>query len=227
MKTLSNASSLAPGQILSPARRKSKRRGSKIKSKTHKYSRILHAYLSAFAFLILMFFAGSGLLLNHPEWFASKSMEEDSSEEAFLDVNELNRAADSGDEGLSLARLIQNELPLVGAFQSAELFPGEEAFLRYSGAKGNSDVVVDFVTGAVEYEVVKAGLVEIIHNLHRGKDSGAVWSGVIDVSAILVLALSMFGFLLMFFIKFRLAKSMFLFGSSAVALGAIYALFVT
>ncbi|MEM9159029.1 MAG: PepSY-associated TM helix domain-containing protein [Verrucomicrobiota bacterium] len=186
---------------------------------------MLHAYLSAFAFFILMFFSLSGLLLNHPEWFAREGGEGELLE-VELPAEALDELSQKLDEGAGLALYLQKELSLVGAFQSAEIFPGEEAFLRFGGAKGSSDVTVDLATGFVEYEIEKSGMVELMHNLHRGKESGAAWKGLIDVSAILILLMSLFGFFLMFFIRIRFAKSMILLGTSAVSIAAIYFLFV-
>ena len=203
------------------------RNSRKLKSKTQKYCRMLHAYLSAFAFLILVFFAASGLLLNHPEWFSGGEISEDKTIEANFSIEALSDVASINDEGVAFAKFAQERLPLLGEFHSAEVFPEEEAFLKFSGSKGNSNVFIDLINGEVEYEVTKASLVEVMHNLHRGKDSGAVWSRVIDVSAILILVMSMFGFLLMFFIKFRLATSMVIFGSSVVFFAVIYAFFVS
>ncbi|MEL7041544.1 MAG: PepSY-associated TM helix domain-containing protein [Pseudomonadota bacterium] len=37
----------------------------------YRTSRMLHAYLSPAAFLMLIFFAASGILLNHPDWFGA------------------------------------------------------------------------------------------------------------------------------------------------------------
>ena len=36
----------------------------------YRQCRLWHGWLSAFAFITLMFFSATGLLLNHPEWFA-------------------------------------------------------------------------------------------------------------------------------------------------------------
>src|SRR5690242_20539981 len=39
----------------------------------YRQCRLWHGWLSAFAFLALMFFSATGLLLNHPEWFGDNS----------------------------------------------------------------------------------------------------------------------------------------------------------
>ncbi len=35
----------------------------------YRHARYVHGWLSAFAFIVLIFFSVTGLLLNHPEWF--------------------------------------------------------------------------------------------------------------------------------------------------------------
>lgn len=208
-------------------RKRNRRRGKrdKIKAKLHRYSKILHAYISAFAFLILMFFAASGLLLNHPDWFES-SQSENTLIETQIPIAAVESALSNLDQETALAELLQSNLPLVGMFKSAEIFPDEEAFLKYSGAKGSSDVYINLTTGLAEYEVQKFGVVEIMNNLHIGKDSGTTWKWLIDISAILILALSLFGFFLMLFIRFRLANSLIFIGVSTAIIGGIYVLLV-
>lgn len=224
----SSRNSMTPKQIevvTNRKRNRSRGKRDKIKAKSHRYSKILHAYISAFAFIILMFFAASGLLLNHPEWFES-SQQESNPIETQIPMAEIESALSDLDQETALSELIQSSLPLVGMFKSAEIFIGEEAFLKYNGAKGTSDVYIDLTTGMVEYEVQKFGVVEIMNNLHLGKDSGATWKWLIDISAILILALSLFGFFLMLFIRFRLANSLIFMGVSAAIIASIYILLV-
>jgi hypothetical protein len=46
-----------------------------------------------------------------------------------------------------------------------------------------------------------AGFVGVINDLHKGRDTGSVWSVVIDVSAVLMTIVSLTGFLLLLYIK--------------------------
>src|SRR6185312_12483078 len=54
-----------------PVRERAARAASFDKGAVFRLSRMLHAYLSAFAFLALFFFSATGVLLDHPEWFES------------------------------------------------------------------------------------------------------------------------------------------------------------
>ena len=42
----------------------------------YRHSRYVHGWLSAFAFLTLLYFSVTGLLLNHPEWFEPAKTEQ-------------------------------------------------------------------------------------------------------------------------------------------------------
>ncbi len=171
-----------------------------------------------------MFFAATGLLLNHSDWFKSsrKSKEPVSTQ---LSNAEIETALSQLDQETALSELAQHHFPLKGSFQSAELFP-DEAFLKFTGSKGSSDVYIDLLTGDSEYETKSFGMVEIMHNLHKGKNSGKAWQLFIDVSAILILIIALSGFILMLFIKFRLITSLVLVGSSAAVFIGIYIILV-
>jgi hypothetical protein len=44
-------------------------------SRAYAWARTLHLYLSMLSFLAVLFFALTGLTLNHPEWFGGERME--------------------------------------------------------------------------------------------------------------------------------------------------------
>jgi hypothetical protein len=180
---------------------------------------MLHAYLSAFAFLALIFFSLTGVLLNHPEWFERYQPAE--SQVAFaLSPEELAAAKAAKDPGPALARAAATHARLAGAYASADL-QDREALVRLEGPKGSSDLTIDLQTGKAEGRVTRANLAAIIQDLHRGKNSGLAWRWVIDLSAWLVLALSLIGYVLFFSLRFRLKTSLILTASSLLILAAV------
>ena len=74
--------------------------------------------------------------------------------------------------------------------------------------------------------LVNRQLAAIIQDLHRGKNSGLAWRWVIDLSAWLVLALSLIGYVLFFSLRFRLKTSLVLTAASLAVLIGIAWLFV-
>jgi len=187
------------------------------KVEIYKQSRAWHGYLSAFAFLALIFFAITGLLLNHPEWTTSDKEQPSKETTVTLAAADLARAKAAKDPSKALGAAVGKATPLVGAYQSGEVID-EEAQIRFEGPKGSSDVIVDLTTGKAEVEVKKARLIDTINELHRGKNASFAWKAVIDVSAIVIFLLSVIGYVLFFSLRFRLKTSLILTGVSLAGL---------
>lgn len=181
-------------------------------------SRMLHAYLSAFAFLALIFFSATGILLNHPEWFDSNRPAERSTT-VTLSPAELAATQSAKDRGRALAQAVALKTPLLGAYSNGDV-EGGAAILRLEGPKGASDIDVDLVSGRAEVKVARASLAAVIQDLHRGKNSGAAWRFVIDAAGYLIMALSLIGYVLFFSLRFRLKTSLLLTALSLAALAA-------
>jgi hypothetical protein len=190
----------------------------------YRLARMLHAYLSAFAFLALIFFSLTGLTLNHPEWLAGRRAPEETRSLA-LPAQAVAAALRTGDPPRALAAAVEAAAPVVGAYASGEVFDGE-ALLRFEGPTGTSDVTVFTATGQVEVATRRAGLVAPLNDLHKGKAAGAAWKLIIDVSAALFILLSVIGYVIFFSLRFRLPLSLVLTGLSLVALVGGFFLFV-
>jgi len=206
-----------------PIREKSAKASPFDKGAFFRLSRMLHAYLSAFAFLTLIFFSASGVLLNHPEWFETYRPAEDRVAFA-LTPAELAAAKASKDRGRALAAAAQRHASLPGAYASADI-DGPEALVRLEGPKGSSDLTIDLSTGKADGRVTRPNLMAVIQDLHRGKNGGVAWRWVIDLSAWIVLGLSLIGYVLFFSLRFRLKTCLILTAASlAVLVGVAWLL---
>jgi hypothetical protein len=198
--------------------------GGSLKGEVFRQSRLWHGYLSAFAFLALMFFSVTGLLLNHPEWFKAGDARAVETT-VTLGAADLAAARKAEDPARSIAGAVAARTPLLGAYQSGEILDGE-AMIRLEGVKGSSDLVVDLESGKAEVTTQAVDVVTTLNELHRGKNAGAAWKLVIDLSAALVLALSLIGYVLFFSLRFRLRTSLILTGLSLAAMLAVFLLMV-
>ena len=182
--------------------------------------RMLHAYLSAAAFVLLTFFALTGFLLNHPQWFGAARV---SAGETTIDLDAdlLEEALGEPDAGRALAALAGSQAKLLGAYQDGEVMDGE-AYLRFSGVKGTSDVAIDLEAGTADIEISRANTTSILHDLHRGKDAGPFWKRLIDVTAILILVMSLAGLILFLSLRFRLATSLKIMGATLGVFGFLF-----
>ena len=201
------------------AGRPARRRGAAFdRGAFYRLARMLHGYLSAFAFLALMFFAATGLLLDHPDWLQGPRPAE---REATLRLPAAELAAARGgpDPGRALAAAVARRTPLLGAYRSADA-EGASTLIRLEGVRGTSDIDLDTATGEARVTAVS-----VIGELHRGRKSGAAWRWIIDVSAAVILALSVIGYVLFFSLRFRLRTSLLLTAASLLVLVGVFALF--
>ncbi len=186
--------------------------------------RLWHGYLSAFAFLLLIFFSASGILLNHPDWLVGEAPAAQT-KTAKIDAAPLAAARKNADPGPVLAMLAAARLPLLGAYSSADI-DDHQAVLRFEGIKGASSVTIDLTSGQTQARLQKADTITMLNDLHRGKNAGAAWQALIDIAGVLVLVLSLVGYILFFSMRFRLRTSLLLTAASMALIAGVFVLFV-
>ena len=200
----------------------SKRRFSK--QDFYRYCRLIHGWLSAFAFLILCFFSITGLLLNHPEWPLADAPP--TIEEKFtLEPTELQRLNDAEDPETLLVELAAKRVALKGEMTGANQ-AGNEIFVRMQGVRGMSDLRAHLLTGVVQAVIEPAPTLSILNELHRGERAGTSWRLLIDAIAVLLVILSLIGYLIFLSLKFRLRTALLLTAASAFGLWGFFALAV-
>jgi len=192
------------------------------KSDFYRNARHVHAWLSAFAFLALTFFAGTGLLLNNPDWFDTAS--HDIETQVTIPTTVLAQAKTLENPApllLDTIRQLSKTQPLLGAFKSSDLVDGE-LDIRLEGAKGHTDITVPLDTGLASITITPESTLDTLKNLHRGKHVGAIWKWVIDISAIVILILSCAGYVLFFSLRKRKTISLWLTGLCFVTLVSLF-----
>jgi hypothetical protein len=182
----------------------------------YRITRMLHAYVSAFAFLILLFFSITGLTLNHPGWLGGRPPRE-TTRTVLIPRADLDAALTAPLPAKALAAAVARLTPLVGGNPTGDVVDGQ-AEIRLEGPRGSSDVTVTVATGQAEVSTRPATLVAMLNDLHKGKAAGSAWGTIIDISAVLFIALSVLGYVLFFSLRFRLPLSLVLTGISLVVL---------
>ena len=72
-----------------------------------------------------------------------------------------------------------------------------ELYLSLPRPGGHGWIAIDRETGGVEFEDTDRGLVALLNDLHKGRDSGVVWFWFIDIFAIACLVFSLTGLVLL------------------------------
>lgn len=161
------------------------------------WSRWLHVYLSMASFAILFFFAVTGLTLNHTEWFAGA---------------QTTRQVRGSVKAEWLAGPV-SKLEVVEHLRTAHAVRGALSDFRaddaqcavsFKGPGYTADAFIDRASGRYELTETRMGFAAVMNDLHKGRDTGRVWSWIIDLSAVLMAVVSLSGLVLLFFLPKRL-----------------------
>lgn len=181
-------------------------------------SRWLHIYLSMASFVILLFFAVTGLTLNHAERFGAAPRI--AQIKGKLNINWI-KVEDAAVDKLAIVEHFRQAHGVKGALSDFRLEESEAA-VSFKGPGYAADAFIDRETGEYELTETRSGLVAALNDLHKGRDTGRAWSWLIDASAVLMTLVSLTGLVLIWFVKRRRLSGLMLAGVCGVACYLIY-----
>ena len=168
-------------------------------AKTQRSMRWLHVYLSMVAFIVILFFGITGLLLNHPSWFGGDDIVTSTIEGTLPDTVR----DDVGDiEFLAVSQYVRDEHGVVGEVTNFDQV-GTEGSINYTGAGYGASVRFDVETLAFDITVREEGFVNAMRDLHTGSDTGTAWQWTIDLSAVFLVVVAITGLGIQLFMRKR------------------------
>jgi len=185
-------------------------------------TRWLHVYLSMASFAVVLFFAATGLTLNHPDWFSKQQHTV-----VRHGVTEpLNQTGQAGDlELMRLSEWFRAHEHVHGALGDTHL-DDTQAQLSYRAPGYTADIFVDRATGKYDVTEVSSGFVAMMNDLHKGRDSGKVWGWLIDASALLLVLVSLTGLVLIWFVYKRRTAGLLVAAMGVAVVVVLYRCFV-
>ncbi len=190
------------------------------KAAFYRFCREWHGYLSAFAFLALIFFSATGILLNHPGLLQGPPPEP--VEVSFtLTAEQIAAVQAAGEPGRAVARFAAVEAELAGAYRNGEV-AGDDVYVNLQGVRGRSDVTANLLTGETRIYIEREDAVGVMNGLHRGEHAGDGWRFFIDVIAVVLIALSLIGFALFLSLRFRWRTALLLTAASALVMASLF-----
>ncbi|WP_424951488.1 PepSY-associated TM helix domain-containing protein [Deinococcus sp.] len=170
-----------------------------LKVKVYGVLRWLHVYTSMVSLLIVLFFALTGITLNHPDWvFGNQEVTKTTTgrlptgwqtagKPNWLAVVEDLRA-NAGVKGRA------------GDYVAAGSADPEDS-LSFHAPGYAADVFIAKDTGAYKLSVTQQGFVAVLNDFHKGRDSGGAWAWVIDVSGGFLALIALTGLGLLVYLK--------------------------
>lgn len=197
--------------------------GTRMRRGTAIVSRWLHIYLSMVSFAVVFFFAATGITLNHAEWFSHHVQTKDY--RGTIPPTLLHEGRDQQPDKLGIVELLRNRHKIHGSVSDFRL-EDPQISISFKGPGYEADAFIDATSGSYDLTETRNGFVAVINDLHKGRDTGKVWSMVIDVSAALLVLVSLTGLVLICFVYKRRTSGLILAASAGVVCWLVYLAFV-
>lgn len=161
-----------------------------------KVSRTAHLYLTLFGLMLILFFAITGFMLNHEDWFLST--------EPILNTREgsMSPIPEGPVDKFTLAESLRKQFLIPGYVNSFQV-DDDQIELEFLRPGERTMVEIKRESGEVAINSEKRGWMAVATDLHKGKSAGWLWSLVIDGVCVLLLAVSATGLVLWSSLKSR------------------------
>ena len=190
------------------------RRRRPLRLRVHTVLRWLHIYTSMVSLLVVLFFAATGVTLNHPDWLATERTEETS--------GTLPTAWKSakGIDWLVVAEHLRATNGVHGTVADRRE-DDREGSLTFRAPGYSADAFIDVATGHYKLTTSYQGAIGVINDLHRGRDAGGAWAWLIDVAGVFLVFLSLTGLGLLFYLKKVRVKALVVMAAGAALVVAL------
>jgi hypothetical protein len=170
------------------------RRKRPLRLRVHSVLRWLHVYTSMVSLLVVLFFAATGVTLNHPDWLAGERTEE---------ITGTLPAAWKTAKGIDWLVVAEHLRAANGVHGTVadRREDDREGSLTFRAPGYSADAFIDVRDGSYKLTVSYQGAVGVLNDLHRGRDAGSAWAWLIDASGVFLVFLSLTGLGLLFYLK--------------------------
>lgn len=162
--------------------------------------RWLHIYLSMVSFVIVFFFAVTGLTLNHADKFTGRISTVQT--KGHLDPVWTKNPDTLKVDRLSIVEHLRRTEQITAALSDFRI-DDNQIGVSFRGPGFEANAFIDRATGGYDLMRTSAGFIGLINDLHKGRDTGPGWSLFIDVSAVLLTLVSLTGMILLLFLRRR------------------------
>ncbi len=161
-----------------------------------KWTRQLHGWLSMTSLLVVLFFAITGITLNHPTWFGASNPQT----RTVTGTLPASAVSDGAADPLAISEYLRANLSVTGQVTAhAETAAG--GTIDYEGPGTTASVEYTTSTGAYTLEATSYGLVGVLNDLHKGRHTGSSFRWVIDLSGGLLTLVAATGLILQLYIR--------------------------
>jgi hypothetical protein len=160
-----------------------------------KLAHTVHVYVTLFGLVLILFFAVTGFILNHEDWFGLNTPQTWSSTGTIPPglLEPMNE--------LAIVELLRKEYRATGEARLVQKPDRIEVTFKGPGRKVDVEIEREDGKMTLTYEV--SGVIGLLTDLHKGKSTGLVWPWVVDGVCVLLLVISATGLVLWWSLRSR------------------------
>jgi hypothetical protein len=175
----------------------------------------LHIYLSMAGFVLVLLFGVTGLTLNHDDFGFGQP-------EVTTTTMSLEHSLVANADQDAIAGELRRRLAIrspVTEYRAGD----QEVDVTFAAPGSRVQVTIDRGDGTAHVERETRGLIGRIDDLHKGLDSGRVWSWIIDMTAVLLICSALTGIATLLSLPKRRVRGLL---AGAVAFGVLLAVYL-
>jgi hypothetical protein len=162
--------------------------------------------------LVVLFFAVTGITLNHPDWLADESTAE------YSGRLPAGWKTASGVDWMIVTEHLRGAHGVHGTVADRRA-DDTEGSVTFKAPGYAADCFFEMSDGSYRLTVASQGAIGWLNDLHRGRDAGGAWSWLIDVSGVFLTLLSVTGLgLLVYLKKLRVSALLTMVGGCALTI---------
>lgn len=186
-------------------------------------SRWLHIYGSMISFAFVFFFSITGITLNHPDYFAGEL--KTTQEKGKLDSNWVVSKDTNKIAKLEIVEWLRTHHTIKAAVSEFRI-DESQCTVSFKGPGYAADAFINRDNGSYDLTLLRASVVGIMNDLHKGRDTGPRWLWVIDIAAGLMVVVSLSGMILILYIKRKKWTGLIIAMIGTILLWALYWMFI-
>ena len=186
------------------------------------WTRWVHLYLSMFSFAALFFFAFTGITLNHPSWTENRQKVE--TMKGNVDPAWVAGTDTASVEKSRIVEYVRDQHKVRGNLTEFRISESE-CSLAFDGPGYTAYGMIERSTGTYELVATSAGFIAAMNDLHKGSYTGIKWNVIIDITAAILIVISLSGFIMIFFMAKKRTKALFAAITGALTFVALCLLF--
>lgn len=193
------------------------RRSGRARPRVSRLMRAFHVYVSMISMLVVAFFAITGLTLNHPTWTLGST-----STTTVTGRVPTGAVHDGTVDFLAISEYARTELGVTGTVKDYAV-QGDGGYIDFAGPGSSATVTFSTVDSDLSVTATQSDLLGVMNDIHKGRDTDSSWGWVIDVSAVLLLVVTLTGVGIQVLQRRRRRSALIVAGAlSAITVGLIW-----